>query len=178
MRSDLQTPESNLANSLAVASDGGFVRKQYDRESSGLLERLEESVAEFSRVIKGFTGDRQLDYCRVSAAVRHLCCSIRLTELSGVSRENVRTIVEPAREIHSLSPFISRIQRWPRNYMGDFETIEYLCSGVSRAAPKSTGELLEHLALNCVVAQQHRNKVSWAAEQALRATIKKSGKRK
>jgi len=152
-------------------------RLRHDPGPRMLLDRLQEAVAEFDRVINTCNGDKQLDYCRVTAAVRQLCSLIRLAELTGVSRDTVRRIVEPVREIHSLSPFISRIQKWPRKYMGDFETIEYLCAGVCNAKPNTPGAILEHVALNCVAAQQHRYKVVWAGEQAVNTAYKSCGAR-
>ena len=38
-----------------------------------------------------------------------------------------------AREIHGASPFVTRLQQWPRGYPGDFETIEWLWRGDNRA---------------------------------------------
>jgi ubiquinone/menaquinone biosynthesis C-methylase UbiE len=64
------------------------------------------------------------------------------------------------------SPFFSRLQRWPRGYPGDFETIQYLLCA-ENLAPRGTAAFhLEQYGLTCPAAQQHRNKVLRQAELA------------
>lgn len=43
--------------------------------------------------------------------------------------------IDKAWYLHSRSPFISRLQSWPRGYPGDFETIESLVQQINRATP-------------------------------------------
>jgi hypothetical protein len=80
------------------------------------------------------------------------------------TRSDILGILEPARELHAQSPFITRLQTWPRGYPGDFETIEYICENAIRACPNTAGFYLEYQALNTVAAQQHRNKIQWQSE--------------
>jgi SAM-dependent methyltransferase len=63
------------------------------------------------------------------------------------------------------SPFIARLQTWPRGYPGDFETVEYLIESANRAERQTVAYWIESYCLNTAVAQQHRNKVRWQAEQ-------------
>jgi len=75
--------------------------------------------------------------------------------------------------MHAESPFIHRLQKWPRGYPGDFETIEYLCDGQVKARPLTTAWFLEHQALRTVAAQQHRNKVVWQASKIVDVVYRK-----
>ena len=34
--------------------------------------------------------------------------------------------LEQIRALHARSPFVARLQAWPRGYAGDFETVEYI----------------------------------------------------
>ncbi len=96
-----------------------------------------------------------------------LCVAILEAEASAMSRANIQASVAPARALHALSPFVRRLQTWPRGYPGDFETIEYLCDAVVRAPRNSIGYFIEYYCLRDVSAQQHRNKVAWQAQMML-----------
>lgn len=85
----------------------------------------------------------------------------------GWSRERIRQRLEPARAVHAESPFIRRLQEWPRGYQGDFETIEYLVQQRNRAVPGRLSFWLEQYALSSALAQQHRNKVDLQAHAVL-----------
>lgn len=85
----------------------------------------------------------------------------------GVHREEIVSMLEPARRIHGESPFIRRLQEWPRGYPGDFETVEYLVQQQNRATPGRFSYWLEQYALDSSIAQQHRNKVDLQARALL-----------
>lgn len=103
---------------------------------------------------------RGADYDDVIITVHQLMRSLRAAEQAGQPRDALRRELRDAWALHGRSPFIKRLQTWPRGYAGDFETIEYLCEGVNRAEPGTLGHALERYALNCGAAQQHRNKVA------------------
>ncbi len=94
---------------------------------------------------------------------------LAITELRtlGWSRDRIRQRLEQARAIHAESPFIRRLQEWPRGYQGDFETIEYLVQQRNRAEPGRLSFWLEQYALSSALAQQHRNKVDLQAHAVL-----------
>lgn len=89
----------------------------------------------------------------------------------GWSREQIVKRVEPARAVHGESPFIRRLQDWPRGYPGDFETIEYLMQQVNRATPGRLSYWLEEYALGSALAQQHRNKADLQARTILESVL-------
>src|SRR5262245_40784826 len=90
-------------------------------------------------------------YNEILAAVHGLCAAVMSEELAGTQRADVVRQLEPVRAICSRSPFISRLQHWPRGYPGDFETIEYLWRGRNTAADRTSYDL-EHYALTAPVA--------------------------
>jgi extracellular factor (EF) 3-hydroxypalmitic acid methyl ester biosynthesis protein len=71
------------------------------------------------------------------------------------------------RAIHARSPFVHRLQTWPRGYAGDFETVEYICNAVNRAPFGSVAYFCEQYSLTRGIAQQHRNKVQLQAARIL-----------
>jgi len=111
-------------------------------------------------------------YHEVGAAILALCTALDRAEAAGLSCAAMRELVGAAREIHSLSPFVRRLQCWPRGYAGDFETIEHLISQVNHAVPRSIGFAVEQYCLATALAQQHRNKMQRQAEEVLRAILR------
>ena len=75
-----------------------------------------------------------------------------------------------SRALHAQSPFVHRLQTWPRGYPGDFETVEWLCDARNRAEMGTVPWAIEQCALQSPVAQQHRNKVGLQA-RAILSTI-------
>lgn len=110
-------------------------------------------------------------YHDVVASVHGLCSRIAAAERAGAATEAIREAVAAARIAHGRSPFIRRLQTWPRGYAGDFETIEYLIGHCVQAAPHTAEYWLEYLALSCPVAQQHRNKVLAQAQEITAAIL-------
>jgi extracellular factor (EF) 3-hydroxypalmitic acid methyl ester biosynthesis protein len=105
------------------------------------------------------------------AAVHAICLSVLCCEESGCTREEIVEVLGPVRDIHARSPFVARLQQWPRGYPGDFETVEYICRG-ENAAPESTLQRhCEAYSLNFPIAQQHRNKVWHQARQIADAVL-------
>jgi SAM-dependent methyltransferase len=92
-----------------------------------------------------------------------LGAEIARAEHAGLTREDIREIVAPVREIFARSPFVRRAQVWPRGYPGDFETIEQVVSQTNRAPEGTVEWLIESYCLGAPFAQQHRNKVAHQA---------------
>ncbi len=90
-------------------------------------------------------------------------------EKAGHNKETILNELNDVRKIQGTSPFVNRLQTWPRGYPGDFETVEYLMESVNQAQPGSIAYWIEQYCLNTAVAQQHRNKVRWQAEHIERA---------
>jgi SAM-dependent methyltransferase len=97
---------------------------------------------------------------RVVSLIHDICVALTEAEDAGVEPVLLRTAVAGARAVHAQSPFIRRLQEWPRGYPGDFETIEWLWRGKNHATPGSLAYVFETYALSASIAQQHRNKVA------------------
>lgn len=110
-------------------------------------------------------------YHDVVASVHSLCGRIVAAERAGAAADAIREAVADARAIHGQSPFIRRLQTWPRGYPGDFETIEYLIGQRVQAVTQTVEYWLEYLALSSPVAQQHRNKVLAQAREITAAVL-------
>ena len=89
----------------------------------GAACRQLEQLARFS--LAGST--RQ--YHRAVSVVHDICDALTDCEAAGVPDAEIRDVLKTAREIHGASPFVTRLQQWPRGYPGDFETIEWLWRG-------------------------------------------------
>lgn len=120
--------------------------------------------------------NRSLMLHEVGAAISTLCLAMARAEQAGLSRDTMRGLVQQAREVHALSPFVGRLQSWPRGYPGDFETIEHLISQENRAEPDTLGFAIEQYCLATALGQQHRNKMLRQATEVLQ-TLLREGRR-
>jgi extracellular factor (EF) 3-hydroxypalmitic acid methyl ester biosynthesis protein len=109
------------------------------------------------------------DYHRSVALIHEICAALVSCEAAGAPPEEIRAIAAQARVIHGASPFVTRLQQWPRGYAGDFETIEWLWRGHNRAPAGTLAHVIESYALTAAISQQHRNKVSFQAACMLRS---------
>jgi extracellular factor (EF) 3-hydroxypalmitic acid methyl ester biosynthesis protein len=139
----------------------------------GVLATLHERVGDFLELEaeETFSGL----YHRVLAAVYALCASIVACEEEGLTRAAIVDVLEPVRRIHARSPFVRRLQEWPRGYPGDFEIVEYLCRGRRRTEEETLAQVCESYALTRSIAQQHRNKVQHQAARILRTLMERPG---
>lgn len=110
-------------------------------------------------------------------ATETLCSEILALERIGMPRQAVVEVLAPVRAVHAESPFVRRLQTWPRGYPGDFETIEYLVGGTNLATRGTRGWWAEQIALTSPIAVQHRCKVRRQAEEIRRACTEKAGAR-
>jgi extracellular factor (EF) 3-hydroxypalmitic acid methyl ester biosynthesis protein len=128
------------------------------------LDALSSATSRLAHLEAQPPADPGVAFHRVIAAVHHICAALSDAEAAGCSREELREATEAVRGIHSASPFVKRLQDWPRGYPGDFETIEWLCRSVSGAPAGTFAGALEAYALTSAIAQQHRNKVQFQAD--------------
>lgn len=101
----------------------------------------------------------------VVGATARLCLAILKAEVEGVAPDEIRDRLAGVRAMHARSPFVRRLQEWPRGYAGDFETIEYILESRVRAPAGTLEYWIESASLIYAIAQQHRNKV--AAQAAM-----------
>lgn len=129
---------------------------------------LQRAVQDFLSLERICAADNQADGATclhsVVSAMHALCAQVRLAEHAGMPIDQIAAIVAPARTMQSCSPFVARLQTWPRGYPGDFETITYLMEQKNRVASIGVAYYIEEYALGCPVAQQHRNKVQRQSE--------------
>jgi SAM-dependent methyltransferase len=97
------------------------------------------------------------------AMVYGLGAGITRAEHAGLTRQEIREMVAPAREIFAQSPFVQRAQAWPRGYPADFETIEQVVSQANHAPEGTVAWLIESHCLGSPLAEQHRNTVAHQA---------------
>src|SRR2546426_816944 len=126
-------------------------------------QELEYEVNRFAGITIAQGEHTQEVMHRVVAGMHSICAAVLRAEEAQVDRARIQELVAPAKEIHSGSPLMRRLQTWPRGYAGDFETIEYLCEAVNRAQPFTLPWFIEGYALHSACAQQNRNKIAWQA---------------
>lgn len=150
-------------------------RGSYDR-CEAALERVAVEAARFVRLDRRSLPPAELHHAALSA-LHGICAAILRAEESGCSAEDIVEVLRPVREIHARSPFVSRLQAWPRGYPGDFETVELICRGENTApADAGVARQCEEYSLNFPIAQQHRNKVRHQAQQIARVLFEKKKK--
>jgi extracellular factor (EF) 3-hydroxypalmitic acid methyl ester biosynthesis protein len=135
------------------------------------LDRLQRDCARFLEIEPGRSG-RTLDLLYATAVAMHsFAASVTACEDAGLARDAMLPVLEGVRDLHARSPFVRRLQTWPRGYQGDFETVEWLCDARNRAEPGTVPWAIEQCALQSPVAQQHRNKVSLQARAILSTLV-------
>jgi hypothetical protein len=113
------------------------------------------------------------NYHEVMTAVYAICAKLLECEAAGIDRDTLVGVLSEVRAIHARSPFVRRLQEWPRGYAGDFETVRYICAGENLAAPGTVEYECERYALTRAIAQQHRNKVHHQASRILKTLLAK-----
>ncbi|MCK5023860.1 MAG: class I SAM-dependent methyltransferase [Candidatus Aenigmarchaeota archaeon] len=131
------------------------------------MDKLQQSVTNFTSLEERIADGTSQLYHKVVACMHDLCFHILEAEKRGVPREEIEEIIKPARDIHSRSVFVKRLQEWPREYPGDFETIEYICDLENRSTYGKVEYYIEEYAMNSAMAQQHRNKLQYQSELIL-----------
>jgi extracellular factor (EF) 3-hydroxypalmitic acid methyl ester biosynthesis protein len=139
---------------------------------SAALERLKATCHEFMRLEDVPMPAVRLLHAAASG-MHAFAAAVSLCEEMGFERSMLMPHVEPMRALHGRSPFVRRLQTWPRGYAGDFETIEYLCDAENRAPAGTVAWAIEQYALQSPVAQQHRNKVGLQARAILSTLLAK-----
>ena len=137
--------------------------------------RLAAAVRTFCELTPARGETNEALHHRVLTEVHAICARIVACEGAGLSRDEIVAMLGPVREIHARSPFVQRLQEWPRGYPGDFETVEYICSARNRATPGTIESVCEAYSLNLPIAQQHRNKVRHQAARILATMMEKPG---
>ena len=156
-------------STMDVSDSTPAIREFYLAQESAVTE-LRKQVSAFVALETAPLREEHR-YHRVLALVHQICASILACEEAALTRDEIVAILEPVRRIHARSPFVARLQQWPRGYPGDFETVEYLCSGANRATEGTIEHACEAYALSRSIAQQHRNKVQHQASRILRTMI-------
>lgn len=155
-----------------ILTDPEIVAMSEVRERAA--DELRRHVMEFMSIDEKTLREDEL-YHRVLARVHEICAAILDCEEAELTRDEIVQILEPVRRVHAQSPFVSRLQQWPRGYPGDFETVEYLVKGHNRAVG-ALARSCEAYALSRSIAQQHRNKVQHQAMRILRTMLSNPGR--
>lgn len=145
-------------------TDGDILALSEKRERA--VEELQRHVADFMKLEQGAVAEAEL-YHRLLSVVHQICAAILTCEAAELTRDEIVHILEPVRRVHARSPFVARLQQWPRGYPGDFETVEYLVAGANHAQDL-LARSCEAYALSRAIAQQHRNKVQHQAARIVR----------
>src|SRR5688500_2305966 len=98
---------------------------------------LEAAVDDFCLLDNVADASEHAFHHAVLMQVHRICALVLDCEAAGMARSEIVEILRPVRAIHARSPFVARLQQWPRGYPGDFETVEYIWHAQNRA-PRNT----------------------------------------
>jgi extracellular factor (EF) 3-hydroxypalmitic acid methyl ester biosynthesis protein len=154
---------------MDVSDTTPAIREFYRAQETAVSE-LRRHVAAFMELENASLREEHLYHC-VLALVHQICAAILACEEAALTRDEIVAVLDPVRRVHARSPFVARLQQWPRGYPGDFETVEYLCSGKNRAEEGTLARSCEAYALSRAIAQQHRNKVQHQAARIMRTML-------
>ena len=99
--------------------------------------------------------------------LHEICSAVLRCEAAGMDRLSIIASLASARKIHARSPFVQRLQSWPRGYPGDFETVAQIVRGPAVTSRPTLAETCESYSLNFPIAQQHRNKIHHQSRRLL-----------
>jgi extracellular factor (EF) 3-hydroxypalmitic acid methyl ester biosynthesis protein len=133
---------------------------------------LVSASSRFTTLAGTTVSDATFTLHEIGAAISTLCLALAHAEQAGLSRDTIRGLIQQAREVHALSPFVRRLQSWPRGYPGDFETVEHLINQDNRARSDALGFAIEQYCLGTPLAQQHRNKMQRQATEILQVILR------
>lgn len=160
-------------NELQLVSSAGSVSAESAVRKAAELRAAVDDFCILDR------SDRASDHAMHHAVlmqVHRICAAIHDCEDAGMTRGEIVAILGPARAIHARSPFVRRLQEWPRGYAGDFETVEYIWHAENRAPSGTVEHHCEAYSLNLPIAQQHRNKVRHQASRILQTMLSRRGR--
>lgn len=155
-----------------VLIDPEIIAQLETRENA--VEELQQHVHDFMALERAAVREEEL-YHRLLAVVHQICAAILRCEQARLERNEILPILEPVRRVHARSPFVSRLQKWPRGYPGDFETVEYIVRAENHAEDP-VARSCEAYALSRAIAQQHRNKVQHQAARIIRTMVANPGR--
>lgn len=112
-------------------------------------------------------------YHAALSRLHDICSAVIRCEAEGMTRDSIVASLAAARRIHSHSPFVRRLQDWPRGYPGDFETVAQIVRGPVAAAQQTLAATCEAYSLNFPIAQQHRNKIHHQSQRLLSTMIRR-----
>ncbi|HXI14565.1 MAG TPA: class I SAM-dependent methyltransferase [Thermoanaerobaculia bacterium] len=135
------------------------------------MTELGSLMTKFANLAQRDDLNRVDSFHEARSLVHAMCGDFVAREKAGQSRDQILSLIEPVRELHATSPFVRRLQEWPRGYPGDFETVRYIMNGENQATPGTIGFICEDFALNSAIAQQHRNKVRHQASRILETCL-------
>jgi extracellular factor (EF) 3-hydroxypalmitic acid methyl ester biosynthesis protein len=156
-------------DSAAGGAAGTWIKASAD--PGEVLARLDASVERFLHLAEAPPRSPAALLHATAESMHRFSASILACEEAGMDRMMLLPHVGRLRALHARSPFVERLQTWPRGYPGDFETVEWLCDARNQAPAGSIAWAIEECALQSPVAQQHRNKVGLQARAILSAVI-------
>ena len=133
---------------------------------SSLLNEMATIESELCSLSSNEINGAQL-YSMVTSLISNLSTVISEAENHGFDRDRIKGTISESRKVFSESPYVSRMQTWPRGYQGDFETVEMIHAGVGDIDLNTVGDCVEYYAQTLPISQQHRNKLSFQQSMAM-----------
>lgn len=154
---------------LSVTADTGAKANEIRHKA---IERLGKSVQDLFSLLSLKENASIPFFHKTMATVHEISAQICVCEALEIPKEEITNRISLARKIHGNSPFLSRLQTWPRGYPGDFETIDYLVNQKNHCDKGTIEYVLEEMGLGSVICQQHRNKLQYQADLILREIVR------
>ena len=162
------------AHTAAIAIGSSYVPAAPQPASAdAAVEELRRACARFFTIPERRAAETLPLLYETAVAMHAFASAVTACEAAGLTRLELLPLLDGVRALHAASPFVRRLQTWPRGYPGDFETVEWLCDARNHAEPGTVAWAIEQCALQSPLAQQHRNKVGLQARAVLGTLVDK-----
>lgn len=162
-------PENHLEEKSAETKDDTLLNKLEVKEEQieQLLTQVDAKFSELENLALELD-DAQLEQ-KTEEAIIELIKVMNQAKAAGLSIEKIRALLPNAYRVHGYSSFIDNLRRHKKQ-QGHFSSIDILVDKIETGKPdiephlQKIGKIIGNLALECPLAQQHREKLKIQAE--------------
>ena len=143
----------------------GLTLCKEERDEGEIVESLAKLDELFVSLESMFTKLSKQDVYLLTACLTYFSIgNFSIARERGWNADNIRTLIPNVWRIHRGSRFIKHMQDWPKGYPGDYQIVNMIVDRNDETQEFNLSSVLGSLAINSVIAQQHREKINEQSE--------------